>query len=91
MQFVDVPIIEQPRYNEDETSIETTRTKKQKIETIAKSYNIQLPDGIPYTQKRMVMIVGDQSSGKSSFINYLFGNLEVREVGARAVDSHVCT
>jgi GTP-binding protein EngB required for normal cell division len=67
---------------------ETTKWNKDRIETIARSYNINVPVGLPPTQKRMTMIIGDQSSGKSSFINYIFGNLEVREVGARAIDAH---
>ncbi|KAL0488763.1 Phox domain-containing protein [Acrasis kona] len=67
---------------------QTAKSNKERIEQIAKSYNIKMPTGLPTTEKKMVMVIGDQSSGKSSFINYIFGNLEVREVAARAMDSH---
>jgi ribosome biogenesis GTPase A len=90
MQFV--PVVhhdEQVPRQRENINTAATRNNKYKIESIAKTYNINVPEGIPSTQKRLAMIIGDQSSGKSSFINYIFCNLEVREVGARAVDSHV--
>lgn len=31
--------------------------------------------------------MGDQSSGKSSLVNYLFGDIAVRETGSQAIDT----
>ena len=37
-------------------------------------------------QKHVISIFGQQSSGKSSLITYLFGNLPVREIAATSTD-----
>jgi GTPase SAR1 family protein len=34
-----------------------------------------------------IQVMGDQSSGKSSLVNYLFGNISVRETGSQAIDT----
>jgi GTPase SAR1 family protein len=38
-------------------------------------------------KKNVVMVMGDQSSGKSSLVNYLFGDINVRETGSQAIDT----
>ncbi|EFC44379.1 predicted protein [Naegleria gruberi] len=37
--------------------------------------------------KNVVLVLGDQSAGKSSFVNYLFSGSSIRETGANAIDT----
>ncbi|KAL9644335.1 hypothetical protein ABK040_005795 [Willaertia magna] len=64
----------------------TLQWKLSELVDIAKdSYQLDFTK-TPLT-KTIVTILGDQSSGKSSFINYLFSNLGIRETGVNAIDT----
>jgi archaellum biogenesis ATPase FlaH len=49
------------------------------------SYNLEFSK-TPLS-KSLLLLLGDQSSGKSSFINHLFKGLQIRRTGSEQVDT----
>mmetsp|Transcript_11206 Transcript_11206/g.16551 ORF Transcript_11206/g.16551 Transcript_11206/m.16551 type:complete len:572 (+) Transcript_11206:3-1718(+) len=59
---------------------------KKMISIANEKYNLELTEHI--IMKPLVMIIGNQSAAKSSFLNHIYGNLKIRKTGSQAIDTH---